>query len=345
MLRVAVLLTGVLAGPLDAAAPAPPVPAPAAPAIGTSAAPASPAPDAPAAPRVVDLMPDFWRFWAAAEGRDLAEQVRLLRDEFIAPHRAFYDKVAGAAADERLAQYLRILTPEMPALRRVADEFPSQLRSGFASFLAAYPDFDPDVPIYIGPTLFSSSGQVRYLDGRPVIVFGLDVFAVMMADTPDRVPDVHHELFHAYHWQRNAWIAEAGREFHGPGGRVPLYFNLWSEGLALFAARRMDVGAPLAEVLSSRSLAETGPEVVARVAGELRERRNDTDAAAARDYFYLSTKRADIPPRIAYLVGLRMAEEVGRRLTIDQMVALHGHRLRRAVSRGLKALERRAPPP
>ena len=40
-----------------------------------------------------------------------------------------------------------------------------------------------------------------------------------------------------------------------------------------------------------------------------------------------------------------MAEEVGRDLTMDQMVALHGCRLRRAVSRGLKALERSAPAP
>jgi hypothetical protein len=180
---------------------------------------------------------------------------------------------------------------------------------------------------------------VRDLDGRTIVFYGLDVVAVVLPDVTNHVPDIHHELFHAYHWQRNPAIAAAGRESFSETRTTPMYNDLWTEGLALHAVRRMNPDAPLALVLASRELPEKGPPVLARVAGELRQRLDVTNLKEVGDYFFFHTTRADLPSRIAYYVGLRLAEQVGRRLSMDEMIRLEGPALRREIDRGLAELE------
>jgi hypothetical protein len=298
------------------------------------------APPGPA-PRVTNLMPAFWSFWERAGDVAGAERIAMLKEIALKPHLDYYTKVPHIPSDERLATYLDTLAPAIPALRRIDAEYREQLPRGYASFLATYPDLNPDLPIYVGPSLFTSSGQVRDLDGRTIVMFGLDVLAVVLADVENHLPDIHHELFHAYHWQRNAIIAAAGREGFEEERTTPMYYDLWSEGLAVLAARRLNPQAPLALVLASTVLPEQGPPVLSRVAGELRERLDSTDLEEIGDYFFFKTKRTDFPPRIAYFVGMQLAEEVGRRLSMEEMVRLEGAELRRVVEEGLRAIEAR----
>jgi len=296
---------------------------------------------APAVPLVVDLMPAFWTFWTRAEGVTAPERVALLKELALAPHQEYYEGVPYIPSDERLAKFLDTLTPAIPALRRIDGEFRAQLPGAYTAFLAAYPGLDPALPIYVGPSLFTSSGQVREFNGRTIVMYGLDVMAVVLADVEDHVPDIQHELFHAYHWQRNPGIAAAGREAFVATRTTPMFYDLWIEGLALHAVHRLDPEAPLALLLASTALPEKGPVVLARVAGELRRRLDVTNIDEVGDYFFFHTSRTDIPSRIAYYVGLRLAEEIGRRLSMEQMIALDGDDLRREVEAGLLALESR----
>jgi hypothetical protein len=287
-------------------------------------------------------MPAFWSFWERAEGAAAAERIALLKEVALAPHLEFYTKVPEIPSDERLATFIETLAPAIPALRRIDGEYREQLPRGFASFLAAYPDMDPRLPIYVGPSLFTSSGQVRDLDGRTIVMFGLDVLAVVLPDVQNHLPDIHHEMFHAYHWQRNPVVAAAGRQSFEEERTTPMYYDLWAEGLALLSTRRLNPDAPLALILASEALPEGGPPVAARVAGEMRQLLDSTDLAKIGEYFFFRTKRTDFPPRIAYYVGLEMAEEVGRRLSMDAMLRLQGADIRREVEAGLRAIEGRA---
>lgn len=316
------LLAGC-AGTRGAAAPA---------GTATPAGPTAPMPD------IIPLMPEFWAFWERAESKPSAERVALLREVVIAPQRNFYENVVGVPSDERLAEFIDVLTPAIPALRRIDDEFRDQMPGAYAQFLAAHPDLDRRLPIYVGPSLFSSSGQVRDLDGRAIVFYGLDVMAVVLADVRDHRPDIHHELFHAYHWQRNPKIAAVSRESFSKTRTTPMYYDLWLEGLALHATRLLNPDAPLALILASKDLPERGPAVLARVAGELRQRLDVTNLDEVGDYFFFRTRREDLPSRIAYYVGLRLAGEVARTHTLDQMMALDGAELRRVVDEGLSRL-------
>jgi len=289
-------------------------------------------------PDIIPLMPDFWAFWERAESKPSAERVALLKEVVIAPQRNFYENVVGVPSDERLAEFIDVLTPAIPALRRIDDEFREQMPGAYAQFLAAHPELDRRLPIYVGPSLFSSSGQVRDLDGRAIVFYGLDVMAVVLADVLDHRPDIHHELFHAYHWQRNPDIAAVSRESFSKSRTTPMYYDLWIEGLALHATRLLNPDAPLALILASKDLPEKGPAVLARVAGELRQRLDVTNLDEVGDYFFFRSRREDLPSRIAYYVGLRLAGEVARTHTLDQMLALDGAELRRVVDEGLSRL-------
>jgi hypothetical protein len=294
----------------------------------------------PAAPNVTDLMPAFWSFWEQAEKKEPAEQTRLLKEVAIAPHREFYDKVIGVPSDGRIQEILKTLAPAIPALRRIDGEFKEQLPVGFASFVAAYPDLDRTLPIFTGPSLFTSSGQSRDLDGRTIVFYGLDVVAVVLSDVTDHTADIHHELFHAYHWQRNEEMREAGKQSFEKTRTAPMYYDLWSEGLALYAVEKLDPDAPLSLVLSSKALPEEGPKVLRRVAGELRQRLDVTNLDEVGDYFFFTPKRKDLPSRIAYYVGLRLAEEVGKGRSMEDLVTLGGKDLRAAIDAGLQTLEK-----
>ena len=295
------------------------------------------------AANLTDLMPAFWDFWARAEGKSGDERITLLKQVALEPHRVFYEKVVQIPSDQRLGEILDTLSPSVSVLRRVDGEFHAQFPGAWASFLTAWPDLDRSLPIYVGPSLFTSSGQVRDLDGRTIVFYGLDVVAVVLSDETNHVPDIHHELFHAYHWQRNAAIAAAGRESFSETRTTPMYNDLWTEGLALLAVRRMNPDAPLALVLASKELPEKGPPVLARVAGELRQRLDVTNLKEVGDYFFFHTSRTDIPSRIAYYVGLRLAEQVGRRLSMEEMIGLEGAALRREIDRGLGELAATTP--
>jgi len=296
-------------------------------------------PAAPA-PNVTDLMPAFWSFWSQAEGKEPAEQVRLLKEVAIAPHREFYEKVIEIPSDGRLQEILETLAPAIPALRRIDGEFREQLPEGFASFVAAFPDMDRALPIYTGPSLFTSSGQSRDLDGRTIVFYGLDVLAVVLSDVTNHRPDVHHEMFHAYHWQKNPEIRRAAKDSFDKNRKSAMYYDLWSEGLALYAVRKLNPQAPLSLVLASKALPEEGPKVLPRVAGELRRRLDVTKLDEVADYFFFKPKRKDLPSRIAYYVGLRLVEEVGQGRSMEELVTLGGKDLRSAIDTGLKTLEK-----
>lgn len=293
----------------------------------------------PSPPVVVNVMPEFWRYWDAALGKESAEKVRLLREMVFAPHRDLYQEVVAVPDDARLARYLETIGEALPALRRVSDSFPDLLREAWASFVRAYPDFAQDVPVYAAPSLFAPSGQVRELGGRRIILFGLDSMATAPAWVSGHTTDVHHELFHAYHGQVNPEVAEAARNFLAPGRPSPLYARLWYEGLAVHATRRLNPDAPLRDLLMARTLGEAAPPILPRLALALRSRLDSTDGADVRTFFMFGSRRDAVPPRSAYYVGMRLAQELNGRFTLAQLARLQGPGLRTEIERALRGLE------
>jgi hypothetical protein len=317
---------------------------------GQSGGPPANAPGAPAittrSPEIIDLMPAFFRFWDQAADEEIARQVELLKQILIEPHRPFYGELVSVPDDDGLAQYLETLAPAIPEPRQLSREFPPQFERAWRELAERHPQFDPGIPVYIAPSLFTSNGQVRYLEGRYVVMFGLDVSAYLrhnpdwLSAVDDPLLNARHELFHAYHYQVNSEVAEAARTSFTPGERTaPLYFDLWSEGLACFATHRMAPEASLGAILSSDVLAREGPPILSRVARELRLRLDSTDEEEVRDYFFMNSQREDIPRRVAYYIGYEVAAQFAKDHSVEELVRLAGSDLRAGIERALHALE------
>ena len=102
--------------------------------------------------------------------------------------------------------------------------------------------------------------------------------------------------------------------------------------------RGMVLVAVVLGALSCRTASPAHPTSTAGPAANL------TDLMPAFWDFF-RTSRKDLPSRVAYYVGLRLVEQVGRRLTMDEMIRLEGPALRREIDRGLAELAAMAPPP
>jgi len=232
-----------------------------------------------------------------------AERVKLFRARFDALFPGFYEPRNGlndAQYDIRVAKALH----EYPALRdkyrSAAAAFSRAYREGIGHFRVAFPDFHPTVPIYLVHSLGEMDGGGRTLRGREVMVFGADVIA-RIHDTKTIGPFFDHELFHIYHGQ---YFADCGA----------LWCSLWIEGLAVYAASRMNPGVDDSGLLLTQPRPirpEVEPrfgEAICFARGKFASK-DDTDIRA----FFMGGSGAATgwPPRFGYYLGYRLAQTIG----------------------------------
>ncbi len=256
-----------------------------------------------------------------------------------APHPDLYGEGVRVPGDDRLAQYLETISVILPQMRLADDRLSDVLQAAWESFGRAYPRFDSALPVYAGPSFFAPPVQLKSIHGRVSLVVGVDTLAASSARLADPTPLLHREMFLAYHLQVNPAMrlnapAEAG---------TPVYLRLWSDGLALQAARLLDPEAPVPLLLESTTLAATAEPILPRLARELRDRLDSTDAADMRAYFSVLPGRPGTPPRCGWYVGMRVAEKMAKERPVEDLARLAGPDLRAAVERALRGLEEGTP--
>jgi hypothetical protein len=285
---------------------------------------------------VVSVMPAFWRFHARRYAGD-AERVAAFRAQVLKPHPELYGNFIDLPEERVFPAYFARLEPlvgEMRALdplyRREIDRTVTRLRTMLGPL---------DAHVYLAPSLFSSDGQVQWIGGRPVVMFGIDVRAfaergvLAGSGRRDVRAAVLHEFIHAYHFQRNS-EARGAIEANPP----PLYQTLWIEGLATCLSHRWALNGTMARSLSSPQLVREVPGKVHALAAELAGQLDTARFETRRDWFWLNGKRTDLPPRAGYAIGMLAADRVVKRMTAVQALALSGPKLRAEVAAALAAL-------
>lgn len=293
-----------------------------------SAAPAQP--PAPAARgevlRLVDLTDEFAAFAASTAGLPDAQRVALFRARFEALLPGFYSRRFDERGQERIAAGLAGWANDRAGIEEVSRRFADLFRPALASFEAEFGPFASPQPIYLLHSFGEMDGGTRTLPEGQRLVFGADVIARLHLGH-DITPFFHHELFHVYHAER---FAEC----------EPLWCGLWSEGLATYAAARLNPGASDAELLL------TVPEPIRpAVDAHLEEavcetaaRLDSTDPADGRALFSFDRLNERLPPRFGYYVGYLAAAELGREHSLQALAALDPAAARRALDGALAAL-------
>lgn len=307
--------------------------------LGAALAPAMA--QATPAPAIVNVMPDYWAFRAQAPASPEA-RAAALRRQVLEAHPQLYGPFVGVPGDGDLAEWLDNMAPHEPEMRRLEPLLIAEIGRA-AGLLARAMGPPPDMRIYLGPSLFTSNGQVRWLDGRPAILFGIDVQAYVERELVANVPDkglgsfVAHELFHAYHYAMNPEIAAAAGRLFSETEAPPLYLNLWIEGLATCAARRL-AGGGVDRALMADGLAGRVAPLTRRLGAELGVRLESTDRQDRITYFWLNEGTADLPSRSAYPIGMLVADEVLKAHGLVATARLSGPALRAAIAGALERL-------
>lgn len=286
---------------------------------------------------VVDLMPGWWRAAGESAGAGPAEQRAAFRRHLVDAHPEAFseevlslDRTAPFDLDARIDAFLVEAPALEPVMRRLSQQVAADLPRHRASFEAAFPSFAWKGRVYFTVSLFAFDGAVREIGGAPALLFGLDKVAKLHGDQASLAPLFHHELFHVYH-------VEQGKPFEG-SEENRMYQALWAEGLAVHVARALNPGATNQQLVLTDDMVRRGEAMLPALAAELLANLDSTDPAFYRDWFRGAGKRQDIPIRVGYFLGMRVAEVLGRGRSLQELAMLRDPTLRQEIARALETL-------
>ncbi len=277
-------------------------------------------------------MPAFWQFWAKAEHADRPTQIKLFKEIVIAQYPKLYTQSVilypeSMTLDDLLDKFLETLPPLIPKMHELSDTLAHDMPGYIAEFMKTFPDYKPDTPIYFLASARGFDGAVREIDGKPALMFGIDVIA-RVHGTDDLPAFFEHELFHRYHAQA---IGE---------GKDELWFHLWEEGLATYVSHALNPAVSESKIFGiPPDLAEQARPNVKQIAAEMLKKTDSTSDDVNRRYFLGgSSAPTDIPVRSGYYVGYVIAENTAKTKSLIQLAHLHGPELHQIVLSELKKL-------
>jgi hypothetical protein len=274
---------------------------------------------------VRDVVADFDAFATRTATLPETERVAAFKRELGPILPGVYPRTSSDS-DARVARALAAWPAERAAVLAARDRAVSAYRAGLTRFAKAFPSFRPTMPVYVIHSLGEMDGGTRELNGRPVLMFGADMIARIHANEAIE-PLVDHELFHTYH-QR--FFAECPQ----------LWCALWIEGLATYVTVSLNPKATDSELLLDY------PKPIraatdARMADALcytRANLDATDEAMLGRFVDGSAKGEPFPARFGYYVGYRIAERMGRDLTLDQLARLTPAEVRGRMAEAIDSL-------
>lgn len=285
---------------------------------------------------VVDIMPSFWRFWEQSQKLDAGGKVRLFRELVIQPNKSLFEGFTGEAGDDRLTRYFDSVQPYIPAMRRLSNQLDTELVRYERSFRKKFPDRNWNGNIYFMPNLLggwdAGSGN---LEGRSVLVFGVDSIVKIHGENFNLATLFHHELFHVYHDQ----LHPEWRNKNRAKGEFPFYQLLWREGLATYVSKVLNPKASEAEVLLSKTLAKETAPLIAKLAKEMRENLDSTSTDTFMNFLSGSPKQPDIPGRSGYYIGMLIAKKLNKKYSLAELARLGGEQLRKEIEAALIKFE------
>ncbi|MGY2134143.1 DUF2268 domain-containing putative Zn-dependent protease [Hymenobacter sp. HD11105] len=286
---------------------------------------------------VIDLMPDFWKFWRQAQGKDEQTQIQLFKQLVSKPHPEVYNNDVlggspGKTFDEDLPQrYPKIqamVQPKMAIVERLSRQIGKDLPRYESRFRKTFPDLNYNGRIYFMYSLGAFDGGTRTIEGKQALLFGLDMMAYVYGDEADPEPFFDHELFHVYHSQ-----------FMGEDNQ--LIAALWREGLATYVAHALN---PKAAGVGLFGLPRNTPERtqadLPRYARELHAVLSSTSSDDYARYFLGGRdEQAPTPARSGYYIGYLVAEKLAKKHSLQELAHAPLSKLRPEIEQALTELE------
>jgi hypothetical protein len=302
-----------------------------------AAAAANPPEPPPATLAVVDIADDFVTFWDASQGLPTMERVARFKRDVAPKFPAFYGverhggRITQERQDARIASAIESFGPIRDAYGAKAASFAQDMAAAMPSFVAAFPDFRPDVTVYVLHSLGEMDGGTRTFGGREYLIFGVD--GIVRYHTGSReAAFFHHELFHIHH----------GTHF---GDCEAVWCGLWQEGLAVHMASELNPGATPTELMLSIP-AGLIPDTERQLEASLEQLSAVLDSTDRKHVAGLfsggEVDGTGLPARRGYYLGLLVAREVAKGRALDALARMPAQHAQPLVAEAVKSLLARA---
>lgn len=300
-------------------------------------------------PPVIDHMAGFDGFLRELQVARTAEARRAAYDRhFVSRDSSLYASFVGDVAELSDAFVVRVtdrILLEADGIRAYHALARRQVPEAIAAAERAFGVGLRHVPVHLTLNLGQSNAQVRIHEGQVTILLGLDTGAltedlVLPTTARDLRPLMVHELFHAYHWERNAFMASLARRFLPPRADAPLWVNIWSEGLASCAARIAYPGSDIALVMGIEGIWEDAEPRLPELASELRGDLDATDLETTGRWLFveLPERRDGLPNKAGYIIGSVAAHRIVEKYGLDGAAGVGGPQLRSAVDGAISSI-------
>jgi Predicted Zn-dependent protease (DUF2268) len=279
--------------------------------------------------RTFDLFPSFVLCFEVFP-TDKQARLRSFVERVIQPYPEIYHRRDIFKTDPAvLEKYLDQVRPYLPAIRKIHTRFINESDPIETLFCAHFPDFDRSkAKVYLMLSLFGFDGKVPH-DNPGALFLALDGLAKFHGANVRLDVILSHELFHLYHFQVNPLPEEIDT--------IPLYRQIWQEGLATYASGSLNPEASLADVLFDPQLARDGPKYVPAVARRLLAQLEATDDKTTASY--LSYKRgSQTPSRMGYLIGYEIVAHLAANRSLEELSRLRGRRLLHLIQDEMRRL-------
>ncbi|MCP4585065.1 DUF5700 domain-containing putative Zn-dependent protease [Pseudoalteromonas sp.] len=252
---------------------------------------------------VINLADDFYTLYQSTQTLTQEKRAEQFSQHFASQFAPFYsDKsflkaIAGFSAIEEVYHSKN---------KRLSKE----LNSSMESFIATFPDFKSETPIYILHSLGRFNGATRDLNGKSYLMFGVDLMA-KYHNWKNDTPFFHHELFHVYH--------ENLFQCH-----VELWCSIWTEGLATYVSHQLSPSASDDELMLNipDNLIEKiqSRELYSLV--DLKKKFYSIKPETYSSFFNFTQDETNLPYRRGYYLGYILAKEIGKNYSLEQLAKL-----------------------
>ena len=276
-----------------------------------------------------DLTDDFAAAYNAAARQTDAKKAQAIRSALAPRLPGFYDaaRLDNTARFEKwMADYMASYPAEREAIATVSRRFAAMFDPAVADFERRIGPLPTETPVFLVVSMGEFDGMTRELGDQTYLLFGADMIAQYHGGEARAF--VQHELFHIYHHKRFSGCAE-------------VWCALWTEGLATYAAQQLNAQASDAELLLTipepirpALEAHRGEAVCAALA-----RLDSTEQADRNALLSFDRWSPNLPPRFGYLVGLWIAEDLGRTRSLSELAEWNGPELRAAIENSLRGME------
>ncbi|KPZ72133.1 hypothetical protein AN394_01880 [Pseudoalteromonas sp. P1-26] len=171
---------------------------------------------------VINLADDFYTLYQSSNTLTAENRAEQFSQHFTSQFAPFYSDKSFLKAIAGFSAIEEVYHSKNKHLSK-------DLNSSMESFIATFPDFKSETPIYILHSLGRFNGATRELNGKSYLMFGVDLMAKYHTWKND-TPFFHHELFHVYHEK----LFQCKDE---------LWCSIWTEGLATYVSYKLTPSA------------------------------------------------------------------------------------------------------